>query len=117
MKKSLMLFVTILLFFSATVFAESWHLVSGPQGNATKYEMELDGDIIPVAAELRADGKVQFVYELVGMTIGVHNVRIRAGNNWKGVWDEWSPPFDFTVLEPGEVIGIKLELRESKLTE
>ena len=98
MKKSSMLFVTILLFFSATVFAESWHLVSEAQVNATKYELELDGNIIPVAAEVQVDGKVQLVYELVGMTIGVHNVRIRAGNNWKGVWDKWSPPLEFTVL-------------------
>jgi len=85
--------MVLLLFIIVPCLYANPHLVCDPQEGVETYELDIDGNISIVQPD--PNDVYGFMYDLQGISNGVHSGKARAGNLWG--WSDWCPPFGFIV--------------------
>ena len=84
------------------VGAASPFLVCNPHASATKFQIEVNGEIIE-ANVTGETGALSIRHDLAGFADGTYVFRARAGNLWG--WSTWTAPLDAAKVIPAPLSG------------
>ena len=102
------LVVFLLVVLPCVVFAAPF-LTCDPHPDATKFEIEINGQVIPADA-IGTVGSLSIYHDLGSLPEGPYVFRARAGNSW-GLWSDWAAPLDEVKASPGPVSGFGISER------